>query len=257
MMQQGGRLKTLFIWLGVACASALCGAGSRAADLVTTHGLVTAPAAPAPTVPSAAQPTAAGWQILFDGTDLSAWRNFKGQGSHPHWQIVDGALTLTAAGGGDLLSKQQYANFELELSWLISTAGNSGVFILADEQGQFVYSHAPEIQILDNERHADNKLASHRSGSLYDLIAAPASAQKPAGQWNQLRIIHQNGHLQVWQNGLATVDIQLGSPRWQQLVAASKFAGWSGFAANRQGHIGLQDHGDRVSFKHIRIRELP
>jgi len=204
-----------------------------------------------------AAPGKQAWQVLFDGTDTSAWRNFKSSGLHQQWQIIDGSLTLTAAGGGDLLTKQQYANFELELSWLISSGGNSGVFILADEQGQFIYSHAPEVQILDNERHADNKLASHRSGSLYDLIAAPQSAQKAAGLWNQLRIIHQNGHLQVWQNNQQTVDIQLGSARWQQLVAGSKFANWTGFAANRKGHIGLQDHGDKVSFKNIRIRELP
>lgn len=237
-------MKTFYSWLGLAFITTLLAAPPVSAAAEAAAESATVQTAPA-------------WQVLFDGTDTSAWRNFKANSLHPHWQIIDGALTLTAAGGGDLLSKQQYANFELELSWLISSGGNSGVFILADEQGQYIYSHAPEVQILDNERHADNKLASHRSGSLYDLIAAPASAQKPAGQWNQLRVIHQNGHLQVWQNDQQTVDIQLGSPHWQQLVAGSKFASWTGFAANRKGHIGLQDHGDKVSFKHIRIRELP
>jgi len=207
---------------------------------------------------SQAEPTADEhrWQVLFDGSNLDAWRTFKQTTLHPNWQIIDGALTLTAAGGGDILTKERFQDFELQLEWQISEGGNSGVFILADETGPYIYSHAPEIQILDNERHSDNKLDNHRSGSLYDMIAAPAASQKAAGAWNQLTIRLVKGHLQVWQNQLQTVDVQIGSPQWQQLVSNSKFANWQGFASATAGHIGLQDHGDKVAFKQIRIRKL-
>ncbi|HEX5792320.1 MAG TPA: DUF1080 domain-containing protein [Rheinheimera sp.] len=197
-----------------------------------------------------------GWQLLFDGKDLSQWRNFKQDGLSDKWVIEDGTIKLTGKGGGDILTKAQYQNFDLKLEWKISAVGNSGIFILADETGSQIYSHAPEIQILDNERHPDNKLASHLSGSLYDMIASPAASHKVAGEWNQVRILLAQGQLTIWQNGLQTASVKIHSPQWQQLVAASKFANWTGFAANSSGHIGLQDHGDVVWFKNLKIKEL-
>lgn len=202
------------------------------------------------------QEQADGWQLLFNGQDMTQWRNYQQTGLNPQWQVQQGAMVLTGKGGGDILTKQQYQQFELQLEWKIAEAGNSGVFVLVDENGKFIYSHAPEIQILDNERHADNQLASHRSGSLYDMIAAPASAQKPAGQWNQLKIRLQQQQLTVWQNQQQTANIQINGPEWRQLLANSKFANWAGFAKAERGHIGLQDHGDQVWFKNIKIREL-
>lgn len=202
------------------------------------------------------QEQADGWQLLFNGQDLTQWRNYQQTGLKPQWQVQQGAMVLTGKGGGDILTRQQYQQFELQLEWKIAEAGNSGVFVLVDESGKYIYSHAPEIQILDNERHADNQLASHRSGSLYDMVAAPASAQKPAGQWNQLKIRLKQQQLTIWQNQQQTADIQINGPEWQQLLASSKFANWPGFAKADRGHIGLQDHGDQVWFKNIKIREL-
>ena len=122
---------------------------------------------------------------------------------------------LTRRGGGDLISKAAWANFELNLEWNVSEGGNSGIFFLADETNRRIYYKAPEIQILDDARHPDNKVDTHRSGSLYDLIAAPPSSQKPAGAWNEgVDPAPQGGHLQVWQNGVQTVDIQIGGERW-------------------------------------------
>ena len=121
---------------------------------------------------------------------------------------------------------------------------------------QVIYSHAPEIQILDNKEHPDNKIDSHLAGSIYDLFAAPSTAHKPAETWNQVRIKMQDNHLQVWQNGISTTSIVIGSTTWNTLVKNSKFATWAGFAESKQGHIGLQDHGDKVWFKNIKIREL-
>ena len=203
-----------------------------------------------------AQEKADGWQLLFNGKDMSGWRTFKQPAVHEKWQIEDGAITLTAGGGGDLISQQSYKNFELTLDWKIAEAGNSGILILADEEGKYIYSHAPEIQILDNERHPDNKLDTHLSGSLYDLIASPVASHKKAGEWNTTKIRLENSALTVWQNNVQTAKVTIGSAKWNSLIAKSKFADWAGFAAAKQGHIGLQDHGDKVWFKNIKIKEL-
>ncbi|OBP15817.1 glycosyl hydrolase [Rheinheimera sp. SA_1] len=199
---------------------------------------------------------AQGWQLLFNGTDMSQWRNFKKADLSDKWQIEDGAMKLTSGGGGDILTKKQYQNFELLLDWKIAEVGNSGIFVLVDETGNTIYAHAPEIQILDNERHSDNKLDTHRSGSLYDMIASPPSSHKKAGEWNTTKIRLQNSKLTIWQNGVQTAEVTIDSPEWHKLLAASKFVKWEGFAKAKTGHIGLQDHGDQVWFKNIKIKEL-
>lgn len=197
-----------------------------------------------------------GWQLLFNGKDMSQWRNFKGDDINAKWVVDQNAMHLSAGGGGDLLSKNRYENFELKLQWKISEAGNSGIFIRADEQGKQIYSHAIEVQILDNERHADNKISSHLSGSVYDILASPKESHKPAGQWNQVHIRLNNNALTVWQNGIKTADTVIASREWQQRVSKSKFSTWQGFAETTTGHIGLQDHSDAVWFKNIKIKEL-
>ncbi len=196
-----------------------------------------------------------GWESLFDGASMAAWRNYGKQDIDEDWIIEDGAMVMLG-GGGDLITRENYADFELELEWWVEEGGNSGIFFLADESSLPIYVHAPEIQILDNARHRDRHQPDRRSGSLYDLIAAPAASQKPAQSWNTVRIRFAGGHLESWQNGVKTVDIRLGSPRWQHLLSQSKFADWKGFGENREGHIGLQDHGDRVAFRNLRIRRL-
>lgn len=203
-----------------------------------------------------AEEQADGWQLLFNGKDMSQWRSFKQPTVNEKWQIEDGAITLTAGGGGDLISKESYKNFELTLDWKIAEVGNSGILILADEKGKYIYSHAPEIQILDNERHPDNKLDTHLSGSLYDMIASPVASHKKAGEWNSTKIRLENSALTIWQNNVQTAKVTIGSTDWNSLIAKSKFASWEGFAAAKEGHIGLQDHGDKVWFKNIKIKEL-
>lgn len=205
-----------------------------------------------------------GWQLLFNGSDMRHWRNFKRDGLDARWVVRDGTMLLTGRGGGDILTRDVYRNFDLRLEWQISEGGNSGIFILVDEEGRFIYSHAPEIQILDNERHRDNKKATRLSGSLYDMVASPPSSHKPAGEWNQVRILFRDSLLQVWQNQVMTVNITLGDSTWNTLVEESKFGGglealfsdFEGFARARSGHIGLQDHGDPVAFRNLKIREL-
>jgi hypothetical protein len=197
-----------------------------------------------------------GWLLLFNGKDMSHWRNFKKENIDSKWQATQGEMRLTEKGAGDILTKKAYKNFDLKLDWKISIAGNSGIFIMADEVGSQIYSHAVEVQILDNERHSDNKLASHLSGSIYDIIASPVESHKDAGEWNSVRILMLNQSLKVWQNNIKTADVVVGSAMWQQLVEKSKFKSWQGFALTEIGHIGLQDHSDPVSFKNIKIKAL-
>ena len=199
---------------------------------------------------------AAGWQLLFDGQDMSQWRNFKKDTLNEKWQVQDGTMTLTRRGGGDIITREKYRDFELRLEWKISEAGNSGIFVLVSEEGRKVYSRAPEIQILDNERHSDRKDPTHRSGSLYDMIAAPSESFRDAGEWNQVVIRLQNRRLQVWQNDVQTTDIVIGSERWNELLADSKFARWKGFAEDEQGYIGQQDHSDVVHFRNLKVLRL-
>jgi hypothetical protein len=197
-----------------------------------------------------------GWSLLFDGTDLSQWRNFKRLGLSSKWQAIEGEMRLIAKDAGDIVSQKAYRDFELQLDWNISAAGNSGIFLRVDEDAEYSYSHAVEIQILDNDRHPDSKLSTRRSGSLYDLQASPPSSHKPAEQWNHVRIVFQGMALSVWQNNVQTVDILLGSPDWQERLANSKFKTWPSFGLNQEGFIGLQDHGDHVAFKNIKIKIL-
>lgn len=199
---------------------------------------------------------AAGWQLLFDGSDLSQWRNFQKDSLNEGWKAENGALTLSSPGAGDILTKASFDDFDLKLDWKIAKGGNGGIFILVDELGKTIYAHAPEIQILDNEGHSDNKIDSHRSGSLYDMVAAHPSAYKPAGEWNQVRIRLHDKLLQIWQNDVITTSIVIDSSTWNTLLANSKFAQWQGFAENTSGHIGLQDHGAKVWFKNMKIKEL-
>ncbi|MEC4725484.1 DUF1080 domain-containing protein [Shewanella sp. D64] len=197
-----------------------------------------------------------GWQLLFNGKDMSQWRNFKQDGINPKWIIDKNSIYLSEGGGGDLLTKQVYQNFELTLEWKISSAGNSGIFVLADELGSQIYSHGIEVQIIDNQRHADNKIDSHLSGSLYDIVASPTASHRVAGEWNKVDIRLHDSVLTVWQNGVETADVVVGSDKWNVLVANSKFSSWVGFAQASKGHIGLQDHSDPVWFKNIKLKAL-
>jgi len=202
-----------------------------------------------------------GWQLLFDGNDMSQWRNFKKEGLNAEWVVENDTMKLTGVGGGDILTRKTFRNFELRLEWNISEGGNSGIFILVDEEGERIYSHAPEIQILDNERHSDKEIDSHRSGSLYDMVVSHPSSHKPAGEWNKVRILFADGFLQVWQNRVQTVNITIGDSTWNTLFQNSKFgdgsdSGFEGFAESTSGYIGLQDHGDPVAFRNLKIREL-
>lgn len=201
-----------------------------------------------------------GWKLLFDGKSTDGWRKFKSDEIGNSWIIEDGALTFdpTVKDGGDIITDGTYQNFELALEWKISECGNSGIMFNVQEEDQYgtVWQTGPEIQVLDNSCHPDAKIHKHRAGDLYDLIACSKETVKPAGQWNEVRIKIKDGKLENWLNGLKVVETQLWTDGWNGMVAGSKFKSMSGFGKYKSGHIALQDHGDKVAFRNIKIRML-
>ena len=201
---------------------------------------------------SDAQPS---WVILFDGSGTSAWRGYQSQDMPSGWQIVDGALTRVER-SGDIITRDQFGDFELELEWKVPPKGNSGVMYRVTEADSNTYRTGPEMQVLDDAGHIDGKDRLTSAGSAYGLYAAPAGVVKPAGEWNQAKIVARGAHIEHWLNGQKVVEYELWSPDWEAKVKATKFAAWSGFGRAPRGHIALQDHGDRVAYRNIRIREL-
>ena len=203
------------------------------------------------------QETQAGWKLLFDGKSTAGWRNYKKQTVGPGWTVVDGVLTRSGDDAGDIMTVDKYRNFELALDWRISEGGNSGILYRATEDNEYIWQSAPEMQILDNERHSDGKLELTSAGSDFALYPAPHSATHPAGQWNSVRLVVNGNHVEHWMNGQKVVEYELGSPDWAARVAASKFKTMPNYGKASEGYIGLQDHGDKVEFRNIRVRVLP
>lgn len=210
-----------------------------------------------------------GWHLLFDGKSVDQWRGYCQDSFPSHgWDVVNGTLHCIGSGrgeagsGGDIITRKKYKNFELSLEWKISEGGNSGIFYLARERcgtdAKPIYESAPEMQILDNERHVDAKLGkdgNRQAGSLYDLIPAKPQNAKPAGEWNQVKITVYRGTVVHWMNGANVLEYHLWTPEWKKMVANSKFKDWNDFVNTaEEGYIGLQDHGDDVWFRNIKIK---
>jgi len=218
---------------------------------------------------------AAGWRLLFDGRTLSGWRGL-GYDSVPtaHWKVQDGAIHKIATGsvprmadgqpahGGDLMTVDTFGDFELSWEWKVTPGANSGVKYNVSEELSMAQApnHAAlgfEYQILDDDRHEDGKLPTHRAGALYDLIAPNAQKHlRPVGEWNESKLAFRGNHGEHWLNGAKIVEFELGTPSFDSLIAKSKFRPIPGFATRRKGHIVLQDHGDEVFFRNIKVREL-
>ena len=199
---------------------------------------------------------AAGWISLFDGTSTTAWRGYNKSELPAGWQVVEGALTRVAE-GGDIITRDKYDNFELSLEWKIAKGSNSGIFFhVVEDTARAMYMSGPELQVLDNTVHQDGLEPRTSAGSNYALHAPVRAVTKPAGEWNQTRIIVSGSHVEHWLNGVKVVAYELWSDDWQQRVAASKFKAWPGYGLAKTGHIGLQDHGDWVAYRNIRIRAI-
>lgn len=199
---------------------------------------------------------AAGWRLLFDGQSTRGWRGFRKPELPAGWQVRNGCLTRVG-GGGDIVTEEQFENFELMLEWRISAGGNSGIFYRVLEDPDAVWRTGPEMQVLDNSEHADGRSPLTSAGSNYALHAPPRDVTRPIGFFNQVRLLVDGTHVEHWLNGEKLVEYDLLSPEWEELVKKSKFAQMPRFGRERKGHIALQDHGDLVWFRNIKIRELP
>ena len=193
------------------------------------------------------------WRALFDGRSLDQWRGYRRDQVPAGWQAVDGALTRVA-GAGDLITRDVFADFELELEWMVAEGGNSGIMYRVTEEADETYQTGPEMQVLDDARHPDGGSRLTAAGAAYGLYPAPVGAVKPAGEWNAVRIVVRGSHVEHWLNGVEVAAYELGSPDWEARVAGSKFRKWSRYGRAAAGHIALQDHGDRVAYRNIRIR---
>lgn len=207
------------------------------------------------------------WTVLFDGSSFDGWHLYNGGEIGEPWKLEDGAMVYYPPKERqkgkvyDIVTDKDYTNFVLSLEWKISEGGNSGIFygVFEDEKYRAPYATGPEIQVLDDERHPDAKNGTtHQAGALYDMIAPSEKAVKPAGEWNtvELTINHKTNEGSVVLNGKKIVEFPVHGPEWDEMVSNSKFNGWEGFGAYKSGKIGLQDHGDVVAYRNIKIKEL-
>ena len=210
------------------------------------------------------QSAIAQWQTLFDGKSLDAWRGYKSQTMPPGWRIEAGALVKDDR-VPDIITRDQFGDFELELEWKIGEAGNSGIFYRGIEDPDYrgapnndrIYTTGPEYQLLDDVNAADNKTRLTCAAAAYGLYPSPEGHLKPVGQWNKTRIIAKGAHVEHWLNDVKVVEYELWSPDWEAKVQAAKFKDWPKFGRAKRGHIGLQgDHEGPLAFRNIRIRDL-
>lgn len=213
-----------------------------------------------------------GWKLLFDGEDPSEqWRSYCGDAfPDSGWTVEDNALKVIgtgageAGGAGDIITNEKYSDFELQLEWKVEKGGNSGIFYLAEEQcgddGEPIWRSAPEFQILDNENHPDAELGedgNRQSASLYDMIPAEPQNSNPHGEWNTARIMVYQGTVVHYQNGEKVLEYHLWTDDWEEMVEDSKFAEFPGFVdVAKEGYIGLQDHGNDVWFRNIKVKDM-
>lgn len=208
-----------------------------------------------------------GWQLLFDGKTFSGWHKYGGQPVGSAWKVEDGTMRLDNSqkhdnqivNGGDIVSDEEFENFHLKVEWKVDTGGNSGIMFYVHEDSakyKFPWMTGPEMQVLDNERHRDAGINKHRAGDLYDILASSKETVKPALQWNAAEIRCVDGKLDFWLNGENVVSTTMWDENWKQMLKNTKWEQHPGFATYKKGRIALQDHGDNVWFRNIKIRRL-
>lgn len=204
-----------------------------------------------------------GWKLLFDGKTTSGWRGYNMKEMPPGWKVLDGALVRTkggaggkgAGGGDDIITVDQYDNFELKLQWRIVAGGNSGILFRVKEGAVTSWHVAPEMQVLDNGPWKTRSKAQ-LAGSLYDLYPAAKDVTRPVKEWNHVRLVANGPHVEHWLNGEKMCEYEIGSADWKERIAKSKFKNMKDFATATKGHICLQDHSDRVEFRDIKLKPL-
>ncbi len=202
---------------------------------------------------AAAATTTGSW---IDLSSPSEWRGYRRTDLPAGWSFDANRVLTHTRNGGDIVTTRQFASFELEVEWKVTPKGNSGIFYWATESTDRIYENAQEMQVLDNSGHADGRSALTSAGANYALYAPPSDVTRPVGEWNAARLVIRGEHAEHWLNGVKVVDYVVGSPDWVARERASKFRDWPSFGLARRGHIGLQDHGDLVAFRNMRIREI-
>ena len=214
------------------------------------------PAVSAGDVSAAARAQAGPWRTLFDGSSLDAWRGYKGAPIPIGWHISGNTLAKDVP-VADIVTKDVFSDFELEIEWKIGVAGNSGIFYRGSEEYDHIYWSGPEYQLLDDIKADDNRTRLTCAGAAYGIYPSPEGHLKPVGDWNSTRIIARGSHVEHWLNGFKLLEYEFWSPDWQARVNASKFKAWPNYGLSKSGHIGLQgDHSGTLAFRNIRIREL-
>jgi Domain of Unknown Function (DUF1080) len=202
----------------------------------------------------------AGWKLLFDGKSTKGWRGYQAKTTPTAWVVQDGVLAFDkkeGATGGDLMTVAQYESFELTIDWrLTEEGGNSGIMYHVQESEKYPWQTGPEVQILDNAKHRDGKNVLTSAGSCYGLYAPSKDVTRPVGEWNTARLVINGPSVEHWLNGEKIVTYEKGSADWDEKVAASKFKAFPNFGKATKGHIDLQDHGNRVEFRNIKLRVL-
>ena len=199
--------------------------------------------------------TAAGWQLLFDGESLASWRGYKCEDRPEGWRAVDGALARVGQ-GGDLITIEQFDDFELRFDWKVQQSGNSGVMFRVAETDGPPWHTGPEFQVLHNAGHRDGAAPITSAGSNYAVHPPVRDVTRPVGEWNTARLLVNGTHVEHWMNGVKLLEYEFGSADWQRGVLASKFADIPGYGGETSGHLAIQDHGDPVSFRNIKVRRL-
>jgi hypothetical protein len=205
-----------------------------------------------------------GWTKLFDGKTLKGWHIYRGEATGESWQVEDGVIVFNPINkpgvktGGDLTTDLEYENYHFSVEWKISEGGNSGIIFGVKEDSTFKKSYLTgmEMQVLDNDKHADAKIIKHRAGDLYDLISCNKETVKAVGEWNKAEIIYNKGELKLFLNGENVVTTIVGDDNWNKMVAGSKFKTSPGFGKFAKGRISLQDHGNKVWFRDVKIKQL-
>jgi hypothetical protein len=210
----------------------------------------------APMPDQSATPRDEGWISLFDGSTTAAWRGYRQDSMPSGWRIENGTLTKDTV-TGDLITRNQFGDFELELEWMLDVGGNAGIFYRGTEDYDHVYWSAPEYQLLDDATAPNGESRLTSAGAAYALYPSPEGVLKPANQWNAARIVVRGNHVEHWMNGQKLLEYELGSADWTAKVKASKFVDWPNYGKAARGHIAIQgDHEGRLSLRNIRIREL-